>query len=301
MILCGRPAQPSDFKDRVFEITMTVRALGEELDGEVGKSSPDPTRVQDLASQLSAAIEAESKFWQTYTGDFWNAQERKCGFCESRLIGAAPQLEHFYPKSSWDELQAQGIEWGTQRVRKRAQRRISPIGFWWLAFNWDNWLAACGVCNSRWKKCFFPVQGLAPGHTARLHSSYRPEPLLLNPFDGPDPETHLVYDDLGAIGPRPESPYGEVTIRTCGLHRPSLAKERKRIYLHAKHQAEIWIRALEQMNDLALSGSTQGLVDLCAPDAPYSGVARYVVYEVTGIPYSEFREIPRTFRSGGTP
>lgn len=86
--------------------------------------------------------------------------------------------------------------------------------------SWDDWLFACERCNTGWKRCLFPVRD--PALPPAKDRAY--EPLLLMPYDGPDPAEHLGFDELGAVWGASE--IGDATIETAGLHRPSLVRLR---------------------------------------------------------------------------
>ena len=75
------------------------------------------------------------------------AQHGKCCFCE-RKIGAEGDVEHFRPKASF------------------CQGERSPLerpGYYWLAYEWDNLLLACPICNQRFKRNYFPLRSPRSG------------------------------------------------------------------------------------------------------------------------------------------
>lgn len=56
----------------------------------------------------------------------------KCAYCEAPVSGVAfGDVEHYRPKST----------------------------YWWLVYCYDNYLASCQICNQRFKKDSFPIQG----------------------------------------------------------------------------------------------------------------------------------------------
>ena len=55
----------------------------------------------------------------------------KCAYCEAQIsVVAFGDVEHYRPKNI----------------------------YWWLAYCYDNYLAACQICNQRFKKDLFPIQ-----------------------------------------------------------------------------------------------------------------------------------------------
>jgi len=147
------------------------------------------------------------------------AQHGKCCFCE-RKIGAEGDIEHFRPKASF------------------CQGERSPLerpGYYWLAYEWDNLLLACPICNQRFKKNYFPL--LDPKKRAKNHHGdvVQEQPVFLNPAE---------VDPARFIGFRQEIPYAirgnkraKETIKALGLNRENLIEERREhldhlIFLH---------------------------------------------------------------------
>lgn len=137
------------------------------------------------------------------------AQHGKCCFCEKK-IGAEGDIEHFRPKAGF----CQG-----------ARSPLERPGYYWLAYEWDNLLLACPICNQRFKKNLFPLRD--PANRVRSHHGdvAREEPLFINPTsDNP----------ASFIGFRQEIPYalrgnkrGKETIKALGLDRDNLTEERR--------------------------------------------------------------------------
>src|SRR5690348_7674048 len=73
----------------------------------------------------------------------------KCAFCETDYSAASPMdVENFRPKGG--AIGADG--------------KLSPLHYWWLAYEWFNLYPACAECN-RSKGSRFPVDGpRAPVH-----------------------------------------------------------------------------------------------------------------------------------------
>lgn len=153
------------------------------------------------------------------------AQYGKCCFCESK-IGADGDVEHFRPKAGCCQGSGQPI--------------IKP-GYYWLAYEWDNLLLACPVCNQRFKRNYFPLAD--PTHRAKSHEQDLSieEPLFINPAER-DPAQLIAF--------RKEIPYaikdnqfGKETISALGLGREIL-NERRRDRLEL-------LTALQRIVDLA--------------------------------------------------
>lgn len=142
----------------------------------------------------------------------------KCCYCErKRDLKRESDVEHFRPKA--------GI----------AEDGTHP-GYWWLAYDWTNYLFACKPCNQTIKGNHFP---LLPGARRALgpnDSIHDEKPLLVNPIDDdPAPcigfEWQSTEDALViAFGLDPEG-RGAKTIELTDLNRPSLMEERAALIL----------------------------------------------------------------------
>ncbi len=258
---------PPEFSTRVGDEAAAVQAFVSRHGRVPRWSGSRAPRSGDLAG------EPVRELWQdeSWRQIILTAQHAKCAFCECRVDTHAWPLDHFAPKSRVDELVSAGSETATGAVHGRHLRGQHPVGYWYLAYVWTNYLAACFNCSTRWKKTLFPTSPPAapsPGGAAR--------PLVLNPFCGPDPELHLRFDQDGLIHPRSGSAYGFETIRVCGLDRTTLNGHRKRTAMSTD-------TALDQVLQLALARTgTIGwwldwLRSLTAPDALHAGTARSLV------------------------
>ncbi len=147
------------------------------------------------------------------------AQHGKCCFCEKK-IGGEGEVEHFRPKASFCQGDGSPLE---------------RPGYYWLAYDWDNLLLACPICNQRFKKNYFPLAD--PAKRARNHRAdlTQEKPLFINP---------AKEDPARFIGFRQEVPYAlrgnkraKETIKALGLNRENLIEERREhldhlIFLH---------------------------------------------------------------------
>lgn len=138
-----------------------------------------------------------------------DAQHGKCCYCEQK-IGAEGDVEHFRPKGA---------------CRQSQELPIEQPGYYWLAYDWDNLLWACPVCNQRCKKNAFPLAN--PADRAKTHHDdlALEQPLLLNPAE---------TDPAGIVGFRAEVAYpidggarATATIQGSGLNRATLLEKRR--------------------------------------------------------------------------
>jgi len=207
-----RPAKPLDFDRTVASAKAAISAMVRR--GECPGSEDFKNR------------------WKDFKTTFVLAQRRKCAYCEQHVTGTSyGDVEHVRPKAGIQELTADRSRWGVEleggEVSGRRPREVSRWGYHWLAYAWDNYVFACQKCNQPWKKNLFPIaEGprLLPPAASR-----RETPLLLNPFEGPDPTKHLRFDERGQVSARDGSRHGEATIRTCGLDREHLRARREAV------------------------------------------------------------------------
>ncbi len=149
----------------------------------------------------------------------------KCAYCECKIIaGWDWNVEHFRPKG-------------------RVAEREDHVGYYWLAYHWDNLYLSCTHCNQRRKDRprwadpeELPAAGkmdqfpLADEDTRAMSPDddiYAEHTLLIDPcYD--DPESYLMYDPFGQVFPLKDDPYGERTIDVLHLERRRLRDPRRK-------------------------------------------------------------------------
>jgi hypothetical protein len=207
----------------------------------------------------------------------------KCAYCEVSVIAGMPgDVEHFRPKSFCQPLSK--AKTNDDYAGKPPYRKtgIKSSGYWWLAYEWSNYLLACNRCNSLWKKNQFPIAGTAALKSSQLTAEHH---LLINPYDT-DPEPHFAFDEnTGQI--RGRTARGTATIEVCGLDRKSLEVQRaiKGEKLISRHGE--YLDALVRNNVLAQNNALRALLDECQDRQAFAGLARYFVQHKVGITYSQ--------------
>lgn len=250
-----------------------------------------PPPPAEFARRVEMAA-PDAELWREFKEAFRVAQHGKCGWCETRVIDHTGVVDHFAPKAAVGVLVAAGQEVGLA-VEGRQTQPVHTPGYAWLALCWDNWLFCCERCNTGWKRTLFPV-------AERPHPQPAPgtpyTPLLLHPFEDPDPEEHLEFDVLGQVRAKGGSPRGAATVQTCGLDRESLRTARQQIVDDVEGRAETVIRLYDRP-ELAdeLDKAVQKLCDLCSGTHPYAAAARAAVQRVLGTSWTELeRNWPNT-------
>jgi hypothetical protein len=186
------------------------------------EEQPEPER--------RAAVWRDFKAW--ITEHFFSS---KCAYCEGPLDAqTAGAAEHWRPKLGVQEPDEDGA-W--KRVTDpQTDKRHS--GYWWVAFDWENLVPACSMCNEK-KGTKFPIAGDRVYEPATANCSSKldeiEKPLLLHPFRGEDPAEHIGFrpdgfayaktppgqDQGGQLDPRATE-----TMLVCDLNRYGLTKDR---------------------------------------------------------------------------
>jgi hypothetical protein len=189
----------------------------------------------------------------------------KCAFCEDSIrTNQHGDIEHFRPKGAI-------VDQGTgKRIMRPASMEPHP-GYYWLAYDWRNFLPACQLCNQPssepggeklGKRNYFPLANEATRAQAKGEEVHE-EPLLINPTQE-DPDCYLGVDGrTGVMFARQESIRGETCIHTFGLNLRDLPKQRLDAYDNARLLYKAWF-------DARLSGSA----DLQQLDLKYRRILR---------------------------
>jgi hypothetical protein len=246
-------------------------------------------RVQKERERIRTAIEAgqvpkiDKSLWRDFKRDFSAQQQGKCGYCEANvMLTHFGDVEHFAPKNEVAEFNA-GDNEGSEIDHLATLQGRSPSlkvapGYWWLAYDWNNYLLSCGVCNEVWKSSIFPVKHPPPRAGAPREIDAE-SVLLLNPFGTRDPARHLKFDITGSVMPRNSSIYGRETIRTCGLNRLALRNARQPV---AERAFAAVVDAQRAEQEGVAPEDNEGLQDLHrmgqdGPTAVFPGMVRAII------------------------
>ena len=170
----------------------------------------------------------------------------KCAYCET--VADKLDVELYRPRS----------------VATNLDGRADEDHYWWLAFEWDNYLLACKSCNAL-KGSRFPVDGPrcaigALGADLRAEKS-----LLLDPcFD--DPQASLLFLEDGRVSGTDTK--SQITIDVVGLNRTPLVADRKKSLVAFKAIAE------QLTKPEAFARAAQKLRTLVSPSAEFAAMHR---------------------------
>jgi hypothetical protein len=180
----------------------------------------------------------------------------KCAYCEDNIVGShRGDIEHFRPKAAVTNEIDEPVFLQDQHNKPSQDKNGQPLlhpGYYWLAYDWQNLLPSCTVCNQATivgdkkigKHNRFPVVG----QHAQVPNEVDAEcPLLINPAslqDDDDPSKHLAID-LATGLMIPLSGRGQMCIEILGLNlRDHLVKGRKR----AIREARLFLKELKEGN-----------------------------------------------------
>ncbi|WP_428150911.1 hypothetical protein [Brevundimonas sp.] len=168
-----------------------------------------------------------SAIWSTVKPVFMKLQHEKCIFCEQRFEGGlygpvAWDLEHFRPKSNVAIWPDPGRH--PELAYEVDLGQASDAGYYWLAYELQNYAASCKVCNTIFKLNFFPVTQPRAQATATADLLAAEEALLCYPLGDTDEDPEdLVTFILTTAVPRHNSGAkalrGQVIIDFLGLNK----------------------------------------------------------------------------------
>jgi uncharacterized protein (TIGR02646 family) len=135
------------------------------------------TLVEKVAKGIKLSdVDFKGKsYWRETKKALHNYQKGKCCYCERRRdANAEGDVDHFRPKLKVTESPGHS-------------------GYWWLAYEWSNYLFSCKACNSDYKKNHFPL--LHERHRAATKDDdlTLERPVLIDP-SWEEPADFIDYD-----------------------------------------------------------------------------------------------------------
>lgn len=252
-------------------------------------------RAEVRANPSSSTLEFTA-LWSSFKPVFSESQGGKCGYCEIAVTGAQDgDVEHYAPKAEVAVLSEDKKTWGQElpnssRVKGRKPKQLSPPGgYWWLAYDWANYLLACAVCNQKWKGTVFPVKE-PPDRRLPPAEVVAESALLLHPFGRADPAVHLHFNEDGSVEPWRNSRRGLETIKTVGLDRPSLRVFRRFPVSDAYQAIRELADARATGNSAAEDRAVRDLARLGESGRQFAGCVRAIVRQELGLTWDKVEE-----------
>lgn len=239
----------------------------------------DRLKIAQNETARNKIIDDNKYFWGKLKEWLLSLSDQKCWFSEAKDCFNYWHVEHFRPKKDSKELD------GTKHC-----------GYWWLAFEWDNFRICGGVGNTK-KGTFFPLQDeskrvVISGGDLRYES-----PLLLDPANSHD--TSLLYFNMeGRAIPDPsiisnwETDRVVRSVERYNLDFPALMDKRKTVWNDCWKHIQDYLQELEKLhkgdqdNPIArheLQSKADAIIKLTCGDKEFSAVARACILS-TGDP-----------------
>jgi hypothetical protein len=233
-------------------------------------------RALDTTKQLKAVgkFEKGTVDWGDVKAVFMDIQHDKCIFCERKY--ETPQhgkieldIEHFRPKNPVSP-------WPPHSSGSTYNFPIGPVGagYYWLAYDHNNYAVSCKICNSVCKSNYFPIAGVPGADQATLSDLSAESPYLCLPIGGGDrdPEELVTFNATVAIPAAaggPDRDRGQVIIDLFQLNR--------RDELHGQRAAMISLfgMALRLKRAGIASAKELKIIDMMtASNIPHAGCVR---------------------------
>ncbi len=136
-------------------------------------------------------------------------QFQKCCFCEAKFTANGfGDVEHFRPKGGYQQ---------------KMNGKIKKPGYYWKAYDWDNLFFTCQICNTSYKKNYFPVKDEDQRAISHHDDIAKELPLLIHPALD-DPEKHLGFREEVCFD-RDEK--GKTSLSAFGINRKELLEDRR--------------------------------------------------------------------------
>ena len=198
-------------------------------------------------------------------------QHDKCAFCESKVSHIAyGDVEHYRPKGGFCQHEHDAL---------------GRPGYYWLAYEWDNLLFSCQLCNQRFKKNLFPLAD--PAQRARNHKDplRRESPVMVDPSKE-DPAEYINFRAEVAYGLDGTGGRGEQTLNALGLNRVELVEMRRDKLTPLQILSEIVQIAADRPQDTELQEQAeraQQLLDRAVQDSTeFAGMLRAMLADFGG-------------------
>lgn len=235
-------------------------------DGWIEKSDRLTDDLFNASSQeeRKEVIDNNRQHWKDVKNILLEFSNKKCWYSEARDIASYYHVDHFRPKKK-----AKDIE-GNERE-----------GYWWLAFEWENYRIAGGVCNCK-KRSKFPVHENSIMATSPDDNLEDEVIYLLDPTDPNDP-TLISFDETGNPTPTTtkdtwEARRVEVTVDVFNLDFDRLVEERRKVWkrcsMKVNKAQEIMSRAPGIRRQADLENVMRDLRSMVSPEAELAGTAR---------------------------
>ncbi len=245
--------------------------------------SPDPAwlaRADGVTSQIlnnglsdedrQSLIDRNEHIWRDLMPWLKTLSRDKCWYSEARDCAAYWHVDHFRPKKEIKDLAGTTYE-----------------GYWWLAFNWQNYRLAGGAVNTP-KSTKFPVRENTTWACGPDDDIEDEHPYLLDPTCPEDPAL-LSFNEQGKATPADPNDCwhkdrADVSIAILNLNYDSLKRGRKRVWDQCSTQSQDVLQCKATLTDQPSASKKQKLrnginvlKDMVRREAEFSAVAAICV------------------------
>lgn len=234
--------------------------------------------------QRKAVIDGKADVWRDLKETLAQTSSQKCWYCESTDIRSDNTVDHFRPKG-------------------RVANTDNHPGYWWLAFDHNNFRYSCTYCNSRRIDRATGATGGKHDHFPLLNEEQRAytegdpidaeQPVLLDPTNTLDP-TLLWFEPDGRAVPRYDCNTGpefhrraETSIDLLNLNEIRLLTRRKdnhRVLLRTVKDAHLQFSAALANNHIArkaLEAAFRSIREAIRPTTAHSASSRAMLTAFT--------------------
>ena len=229
-----------------------------------------PSRVQAARARVGIGAQlkrADVDGYQVAREYLFEAQHRKCAYCEAGFPSKFQPVEHYRPA-----------------LRADRGHGFPDYGYWWLAWTWENLLFACQICNTAHKGYKFPLE---VGSRVLSDPEQPPGgelPVLVDPgnSDDPDPIELIVYERINInrwipTG-RGKNPRGAAIVSTLGLHDPAhLDRYADHVNENLMPHIEMALDAIEHDQPKTLMREWEHLTRFARPSRPWAALSFDVI------------------------
>lgn len=261
---------PADWTEKVDDAWVYVNAKIADAEATTlakaareGWSAEMQTEQIEIAKTKArkTAISAKSSVWGQLSEILSKRSYGKCWYCESNELRSDNPIDHFRPKG-------------------RVAECTDHPGYWWLAFDWENYRFACTYCNSRrvdvetsgGKQDHFPV--FTPPDWNKTQEDHNVEkPKLLDPTDEDDYKL-LTFNQNGEACPNcsdessEEYQKAKESVEKFHLNHEPIRKSRKAIRQRIRQIVADTNTLLEQgidMKSAQIKSNNKELIKLIRP------------------------------------
>ena len=224
-------------------------------------------RIEEIRRKTAAGQAVSSSDFPSYwlndnvREPLYNLHKGKCCYCErKRDMKRESDIEHYRPKAAVTE-------------------HPEHPGYWWLAYEWRNYLFSCKRCNQSHKKNHFPLLVGSSRAGSPEDDLADEHPLIINPIDD-DPEIYLTYHwrDGGGVyvtmTGTDSQQRGMRTIDILGLNEARLMEERATDLSLLALVAKCMNEALEAEDGAEVENAAQHIYDQTSAKKPFAGFRR---------------------------